>query len=255
MSMIDGFSSYNQIAVHKDDKEKTTFTTPWDTFMYEKMSFGLMNAEATFQRAMDITFVGERDNFFIIYLDDLTVFSNSDAEHLVYLKQTFKKCRKFGLSLNPKKSHFAMQEGKLLGHIVSKEGIKIDPKRVEAIDTINIPRNRKEIQSFLGKIFFLRRFIPNFAEIVKLIINMLKKDSKVKWMTMAKEYFEHINKTIGEAPVLASPDYLKEFVIFSFAFEHTIAAVLLQKNDEDFEQSITFFGLRDADLKYDILEK
>jgi hypothetical protein len=76
---------------------------------------------------MDITFFGERDKFVAIYLDDLTVFSNSNAKHLVHLRQTFDKCRKFGLSLNPKKSHFSMLEGKLLGHIVSKDGIKVDP--------------------------------------------------------------------------------------------------------------------------------
>jgi hypothetical protein len=121
---------------------------------------------------MDITFVFERDKFVVIYLDDLTVFSNSDVKHLVHLRQTFGKCRKFGLSLNPKNSHFSMHEGKLLGHIVSKYGIKFDPKRVEAIDLINIPRNRKEIQYFLRKINFLRRFIPNFAEIIKLITDM-----------------------------------------------------------------------------------
>jgi hypothetical protein len=114
------FFGYNQIVVHEDDKEKTAFTTMWGTFMYDKMPFGLMNAGDTFQREMDIAFVGERDNFVVIYLDDLMVFSNSDAEHLLHLKQTFEKCRKFGLSLNPKKSHFSMQEGKLLGHIVSK---------------------------------------------------------------------------------------------------------------------------------------
>jgi hypothetical protein len=150
-----------------------------------------------------------------------------------------------------------MQEGKLLGHIVSREGIKIDPKRVEAIDIINIPRNRKEIQSFLGKIIFLRRFIPKFPEIVKLITYMLKKDSEVKWKTEAKEYFERIKKVIGEASVLASPDYMKEFLIFSFSSEHTIATVFLQKNDEGFEQPVAFFIkiLRDVELKYDILEK
>jgi hypothetical protein len=128
MLMIDGFSGYNQIVVHEDDKEKTTFTTLWGTFMYDKMLFGLMNAGATFQREMDIAFISERDKFVVIYLDDLTIFSNSDAKHLVHLKQTFEKCRKFGLSLNPKKSHFSMQEGKLLGHIVLKDGIKVDPK-------------------------------------------------------------------------------------------------------------------------------
>ena len=94
---------------------------------------------------MDIDFISERDKFVVIYLYDLTVFSNFDAEHLFHLKQTFEKCQKFGLSLNPKKSHFSMQEGILLGHMVSKYGIKVDPKRIEAIDTINIPKNKKEI--------------------------------------------------------------------------------------------------------------
>jgi hypothetical protein len=151
MSMIDGFLGYNQMALHEDEKEKNAFTTPWGTFMYDKMLFGLMNAGTTFQQVMEIAFVSERDKFVVIYLDDLTVFSNFDVEHFVHLKHTFEKCIKFSLSLNPKKSHFVMQEGKLLGHIVSREGIKIDPKRVEAIDTINIPRNRKEIQSVFGK--------------------------------------------------------------------------------------------------------
>ena len=86
MSMIDGFSDYNQSSFHEDDREKSAFTTPWGTFMYDKMPFGLMNAGDTFQWAMDITFVGKRDKFFFIYLDDLTVFSNFDVEHLVHLK-------------------------------------------------------------------------------------------------------------------------------------------------------------------------
>ena len=75
ISMVDGFSGYNQIAMHPDDREKTNFTTPWGTFMYDKMLFGLMNAGATFQRAMDIAFVGEKEKFVVIYLDDITVFS------------------------------------------------------------------------------------------------------------------------------------------------------------------------------------
>jgi hypothetical protein len=126
------------------------------------MPFGLMNARATFQRALDISFVGERDKFVVIYLDDLTVFSKTDEEHLIHLKQTFEKCRRYGLSLNQKKSHFAMREGKLLGHIVFKDGIKIDPKRVEAIQTISIPRNVKEIQALLGTINFFKKIYTQF---------------------------------------------------------------------------------------------
>jgi hypothetical protein len=120
MSMIDGFSGYNQIFVMPEDRERTAFTTPWGTFMYAKMPFGLMNARATFQHAMDIAFIGERDKFVVIYLDHITIFLKSDKEHCCHLIKVFLKCRSFGISLNPKKSLFAMQEGKLLGHIVSK---------------------------------------------------------------------------------------------------------------------------------------
>ncbi len=127
LSLLDGFSGYNQVEMDLEDRKKTSFITPWGTFMYDKMPFGLINAGATFQRAMDIAFVGERDKFIVIYLDDMTVFSKGDKEHLDHLRQTFAKCRQYGLSLNPKKSFFAMEEGKLLGHIVSKEGVRIDP--------------------------------------------------------------------------------------------------------------------------------
>lgn len=85
-----------------------------------------------------------------------------------------------------------MEEAKILGHIISPEGIKIDPERVKAIQQIDIPRNKKSIQSFIGKINFLRRFMPNFVEIIKYITDMLKKDAKIKWILEAKESFEKI---------------------------------------------------------------
>ena len=108
MSMIDGFSGYNQVSVLPKGREKIAFTTPWDTFMYAKMPFGLMNVGATFPRAMDIAFIGEKDQFVVIYLDDITVFSRSNKEHCYHLRKVFSKCRRFGLSLNPKKYLFSM---------------------------------------------------------------------------------------------------------------------------------------------------
>ena len=161
--MLDGFSRYNQVIVHPEGQEKTIFTTPWGTFMYAKMPFGLMNVGAIFQRAMDIAFSEEKDKYVVIYLDDITMFSKTDPNHLHHLRKVFLKCKKFGISLNPKKSHFAMEEGKLLGHIISERGIKIDPDRVVAIQQIGLPINKKEIQSFLGKVNFLRRFIDKLC--------------------------------------------------------------------------------------------
>jgi hypothetical protein len=143
--------------------------------MYAKIPFGLMNAGATFQRSMDMAFIREKDHFVVIYLDDITIFSWSNIENRCHLRKVFLKCRRFGLSLNQKKYLFAMKEGKLLGHIVSVEGVRIDPSRVEAIQTLSLPRSRKEVQDFLGKINFLRRFVSNFAELVKHITTMLRK--------------------------------------------------------------------------------
>jgi hypothetical protein len=113
--------------------------------MYAKMPFGLMNAGATFQGAMDIAFIGEKDKFVIIYLYDITIFSRYDKEHYQHLRRVFSKCKRFSLSLNPKKSLFSMQEGKLLGPIVLTEGVKIDSSKVEAIQTLSLPRSKKEV--------------------------------------------------------------------------------------------------------------
>ena len=102
--MLDGFSGYNQVLVIREDQLKTAFTTPWGTFMYVKMPFGLMNASATFQRAMDIDFSDEIGHFIVIYLDDITVYSKTE-EHLKHLRKVFEKCRRFGLSLKIGRAH------------------------------------------------------------------------------------------------------------------------------------------------------
>jgi hypothetical protein len=233
--MIDGFSGYNQISVLPEDREETAFTTPWGTFLYAKMPFGLMNTGATFQRAINIAFIAEKDKFMVIYLDDITVFSRSDKEYCCHMRKVFLKCGNFGLSLNPKKSLFSMKEGNVLGHIVSSKGVRIDPDRVEAIQTLSLPRSRKEVQSFLGKINFLRRFVSNFVELLKHITSMLMKGNEVKWTVEPRESFSHIKKSLIVAPMLVSPDYSKDFMIFSFASFDTVVVVLLQKNVEGLE--------------------
>eukprot|EP00253_Pinus_taeda_P009404 PITA_09404 len=140
---------------------------------------------------MDIAFVREKDKFVMIYLDDITVYSSSHHDHLQHLKKLFLKCRRFGISVNPKKSQLSSEEGKLLGNVVSTAGVQIDPERVKAIQTLYVPRSKKDIQSFLGKINFVRRFIPNFAEHVKHITSMLKKGSEIKWTKAYEEGSEH----------------------------------------------------------------
>ena len=129
------------------------------------------------------------------------------------------------------KIQFALEEGKLLGHVVLAVVVQMDPERVKEIQAFALPRSKRDIQSFMGKINFVRRFSPNFVELVKHITSMLKKGAEVRWPDAARKYFDSIKKAIMEAPTLISPHYSKEFHLFSFASKDTIAAVLLQQDE------------------------
>ena len=120
---------------------------------------------------------------------------------------------------------------------------------------MDLPRRRKEIQSFLGKVNFVRRFIPNFAEILKDITKMLKKGADIKWTVEAKNSFEEIKKALTQAPALINPYFSKEFMVFTFASENTIVGFLLQKGQQGTEKPISFFSgtLANSQLNYNIL--
>jgi hypothetical protein len=209
ISMLDGFSGYNQIRLKEEDRHKTTFTTPWGAFEYLRMPFGLSNIGATFKRVMDYAFRGLIGKLIEIYQDDLIVFSKDGKTQIGHLRQVLDRCREFGISLNPAKSAFGVTEGKLLGHIITKEGVKLDPERVEAIGKVPLPTTKKLLQSFLGQTNFVHRFIPNYAEIMKPIYKLLKKDVKFEWNDESRRAFEWIKTAICESLVLISPDYEK----------------------------------------------
>ena len=126
-------------------------------------------------------------------------------------------CHKYGISLNPAKYVLGINEGKLLGHIISKEGVKVDPERIEAIKKIPLPKNVKALQSFNGHINFMKRLIPNLTELMKLMQKLLKKDTKFEWTNEGREAFKCLKDSISKSPALISPDYSKDFLIFSFA--------------------------------------
>eukprot|EP00253_Pinus_taeda_P031606 PITA_31606 len=257
MSFLDGFSGYNQILVHPDDRLKTTFGTKWGTYAYKKMPFGLINAGATFQRAMDMEFKGLINKSVVVYLDDIIVFSNKRSNHLHNLKQIFECCRRYGISLNPKKSFFALNQGKLLGFIVSKDGIYIDSDRIKEISDIPFPHNKKSMQSFLGQINFVKRFVPDFSQIVLPLQTMIKKNSVFKWGPAEKEAFDSIKQSIINAPALSTPNFSTHFMLYTLASDSSYAAVLTQINYQNFEAPISFYSsnLQGAELNYSEVEK
>jgi hypothetical protein len=139
------------------------------------------------------------------------VFSNDGKTHIDHLRQVLDRCREFGISLNPAKSVFGVTKGKLFGHVISKDGVKLDPERVEAIGKVPLPVSKKALQSFLGLTNFVHRFIPNYAKIIKPIYKLLKKDVKFEWNDESKRAFQSIKTAISEALVLISLDYTKDF--------------------------------------------
>ena len=114
----------------------------------------------------------------------------------------------------------------MLGFVVSKQGINIDPERTRAISQISMPHSKKSMQSFLGKINFVSRFIPGFTEIVWPLQKMIRKDAEFKWNTEEKQSFHDILKAIAEAPTLTSLDFSKPFILYTFASDSSYAAVL-----------------------------
>lgn len=256
MSFLDGFSGYNQVLVDQQDRIKIALTTKWGTFAYRRMPFGLINAGATFQRAMDIAFQGLIGKCIIIYMDDLTVFSKDRSQYGRHLEAILERCQKYDVSLNPKKCIFAIVKGKLLGHIITKEGIIVDPTRAQAISQIPLLNSKKELKSFFGKINFVRKFIAGFAEIVAPLNAMLKQDTLIEWKPEAKMAFRDIKDVIMQASVLVSPDFDMDFYIYSFASDHTLAAVLTQRRELG-EHLIAFMStqLKGAELNYSTLDK
>jgi hypothetical protein len=180
LSFMDGFSGYNQIQIHPVDQYKTTFTTPWGTFAYCVMPFGLKNVGATFQWAMTYIF-HDLAKIILAYLDDLTSRSKKHTQHLDDLRIIFQWCCQCNICLNPLKCVFCVTVGRLLGFIVSQSGITVDPLKVQVITEIPPPHNLRQLQSLQGKANFLRCFVPNYAIRAHSFLRLLHHDIPFHW--------------------------------------------------------------------------
>src|ERR1044072_1270847 len=163
LSMLDGYSGYNQIFIAEEDVAKTTFRCPGALGTYEwvVMPFGLKNAGATYQRVMNTIFHDFIETLMQVYIDDIVIKFISAETHLHHLSQSFERMRKHGLKMNPLKCAFFVQAEDFLGFVVHKKGIEINLNKTKAIMETTPPSTKKELQSLLGKINFLRRFISN----------------------------------------------------------------------------------------------
>jgi hypothetical protein len=176
ISFMDGNARYNQIFMAEEDIHKTTFRCPGHVSLYEwiVMTFGLKNAGATYQRAMNYIFHELFGKIVEIYIDDVVVKSEGYQEHLVDLHRTLECTRKYGLKMNPNKCAFGVSAGQFLGFIVHERGIEISRKTITTIDKVEAQKTKVELQSFIGKINFIWRFISNLSRKILPFSSRLK---------------------------------------------------------------------------------
>lgn len=199
---LDGYSGYNQIVIAPEDQEKITFTCPFGTFAYRRMPFGLCNAPATFQRCMMSIFSDYVENIIEVFMDDFTVYGDSFDKCLDNLTLVLKRCIDTNLVLNWKKCHFMVNQGIVLGHVISKKGIEVDKSKIDLIRSLPPPTSVREVRSFLGHAGFYRRFIKDFSNIALPLCNLLQKNATFDFNEECQRAFKKLKEVLTSAFVI-----------------------------------------------------
>lgn len=230
-STFDLRSSYHQVVVAPQDRDKTTFICPRGMYRYRTMPFGLCNAGATFQRLMDVVMSGLHLDVCLVYLDDIIVFSKTVEEHLERLVRVLGRLRSAGLKLKPEKCSLMRKSVTFLGHVVSGAGIATDPEKIKAVAEWPTPTSVKEVRSFLGLAGYYKRFVKGFANIAAPLHSLTKKDQPFMWTDKTHAAFEALRFALMSPPILAMPNDVDAFILDTDASDQTIVAVLSQVQD------------------------
>ena len=187
------------------DAEKTVFPTLIGNFYYTVMPFDLKNAGATYQRTMMAMFNDMMHKEIEDYVDDIMVKSKKREDHLETLRKVFDRCRLYKLKMNPLKCAFGVSAGKFLSFLVHNCGIDVDPVKASAIATMKAPISYKELKSFLGRLSYIRRFIPSLAAVTAVFTPLMKKGVPFVWSTACQQAFEKIQVIMTKLPTVCAP--------------------------------------------------
>ena len=181
MSFLDAFQGYHQISLVLDDQEKTAFVTPIGNYHYKVMPFGLKNAGFTYQRIMKRMFEPQLGKSIEVYIDDMVVKSKVVSEHVGDLGNIFEILRKHKLHLNTSKCSFSVGSGKFLGYMVTHRGIEFNPNQIKAINSLQLPRNPKEVQKLIGMTAALNRLISRSVDRCRPFFLLINKWNGFEW--------------------------------------------------------------------------
>ena len=230
-SQLDFASGYWAIPISEEDKPKTAFSVPRGKFEFERMPFGLVNAQATFQRKIDVVVKKlKQEGFSGVegYVDNILIHSKTQEEHLKLISAVYEEVRKHNFTLRADKCQLGFRKLDFLGYCISYNQIQPSPSNVEKIKNFPVPNSKKKLQSFLGLVNFSRRFVQQLASITKPLTSMMSDSEDFVWQKVHQEAFEKVKLMLASYPVLAIPDWSKPFHIELDASEVATGAILYQ---------------------------
>ena len=204
-STFDFSSSYHQILLDEESRPKTSFTTPLGSFQYKRTPMGLKTSGSTLQRLLSHVFRKYNWRTLVVFVDDMIIFAPTLDLLMQRMREAFECVRDEGLKLRHDKSAIGMTELKFLGHVVSGEGIAVDPGKVEAVQKVRTPKDVLEVQTFVAMASYYRRYIKGFAKIAEPLINLSRKGVAFEWGPEQEEAFQRLKQCLLSTPILAYP--------------------------------------------------
>ena len=199
---MDLFSGFHQIGMTDEAIERSAFVTPHGHYEYTRMPFGLNNAPPTFQRVMNDMFGDMIGKVMHIYVDDMTIYTETFEEHMEVLEEVLHRIKMNSMFLKPKKCIVAATEIHLLGHIINEHGIQTDPAKVESVKNFPAPESRTEVRAFMGLVGYYHHFIHDCSKVTEPINRTLKNDQPFIWTDEAQAAFKHLKILLTTAPIL-----------------------------------------------------
>ncbi|KAM1016895.1 hypothetical protein ACFX2A_047517 [Malus domestica] len=261
LSFMDGHTGYNQIFITEADVNKIVFRCPraLSTYEWVVMPFDLKNTGATYQQAMNTIFHDLIGTTVEVYIDDVVIKSERRQTHLDNLRQAFMRMRQHNLKMNPAKCVFGVSIGNFLGFLVHHRGIEVDKNKARAIINAPTPTTKKQLQSLLGKINFLHRFIANLMGKMKVFSTLLKlKDiDTFEWRVEYQKAFTQIKVSLITPPVLFPPRRGRPLKLYICVADELIGCLLAQDNDAGREHAIFYLSrnLNLSEISYSAVEK
>jgi hypothetical protein len=246
---IDLRSGYHQVRIHADDIEKTGFNTRYGHYEYLVLPFGLTNAPATFMHLMNSVFADFLDVFVIVFLDDILIFSRSVEEHTEHVRKVLQRLREHQLYANTKKCDFFQESITFLGHVVSGEGISMEPAKVKAIRDWPVLQSVEDVRSFLGLAGYYRRFVHSFSHIAAPLSNLLRNQVLFTWTDIEQKAFDALKSALINGPVLIVPDPALPFTVTTDASGYAVGATLSQDHGRGL-QPVAFMSHRMSPAEY-----